>query len=267
MAWHRGRLASALFIKIWLPIATGDGGNEHDLFAVQEDVGFAAGQEDVFIDDVDVIKRRTIDANRPAGDKQFYISRVPEVANPVFENEPAYRTLKVPDAGFQLLGLYRYWNVIEYWSPNRKVMGEDWNQILTEFIPRIAFAKDRDTYQTEFIALIAKVNDTHANLWRSIRLRPPLGDCQLPVTLRKGQYPAALEHNPSPGRSDLTPDAFDMHFGFFCALSVGGFLPAPAEFLLIYCCSASSCVLRASEETPREFLRSFHSGCRAARPP
>jgi hypothetical protein len=60
MAWHRGRLASALFIKIWLPIATGNGGNEHDLFAVQEDVGFATGQEDVFIDDVDVIKRRNL---------------------------------------------------------------------------------------------------------------------------------------------------------------------------------------------------------------
>jgi C-terminal processing protease CtpA/Prc len=126
----------------------------------------------------------SIDVNRPAGDKQFYISRVPEVANPVFENEPAYSALKVPDAGFQLLGLYRYWNIIEYWSPNRKVMGEDWNQILTDFIPRIAFAKDRDAYQTEFMALIAKVNDTHANLWSSIRLRPPLGDCQLPVTLR-----------------------------------------------------------------------------------
>jgi hypothetical protein len=55
MAWYWAGFASALFIKIWLPIATGNGGYEHDLFAVKEGVGFAAGQADVFIDDVDVI--------------------------------------------------------------------------------------------------------------------------------------------------------------------------------------------------------------------
>ena len=33
--------------------------------------------------------------------------------------------------------------------------------------------------------LIARVNDTHANLWSApLQLRPPAGDCQLPVTIR-----------------------------------------------------------------------------------
>ena len=61
MAWYwANRLASALLIKIWLPIATGNGGSEHNLFTVLRGVGFAAGHADVFIDDVDAIKQRNL---------------------------------------------------------------------------------------------------------------------------------------------------------------------------------------------------------------
>jgi C-terminal processing protease CtpA/Prc len=34
------------------------------------------------------------------------------------------------------------------------------------------------------MALIAHVHDTHANLWSSLRVRPPVGNCQLPVVVR-----------------------------------------------------------------------------------
>ena len=57
--------------------------------------------------------------------------------------------------------------------------------MLAEFMPRIALAKDKDAYQLETIALIARVTDTHANLWSAPpQLRPPAGNCQLPVTTR-----------------------------------------------------------------------------------
>ena len=44
--------------------------------------------------------------------RQFYVSLVPNIGNPSFEHEPAYPTLKLPDAGYQLLALYRFWNII-----------------------------------------------------------------------------------------------------------------------------------------------------------
>lgn len=122
--------------------------------------------------------------NRPADGKQFYVSMAPNIGNPVFEHEPPYQAIRFPDAGFQLLAVYRFWNVIEYWSPYRNVMGEDWDEILPEFIPRVALAKDRDAYQREMMSLIAKVHDTHANLWSSLQVRPPTGACQLPITVR-----------------------------------------------------------------------------------
>jgi C-terminal processing protease CtpA/Prc len=120
--------------------------------------------------------------NRPRGD-QFYVSRTP-IGNPQFDHELLYGQIKLPDAGFQLLALYRFWNIMQYWSPYREIAGQDWPGVLREFIPRAALARTSEAYQLAMMALIAKANDTHTNLWSSIRLRPPTGKCQFPVNVR-----------------------------------------------------------------------------------
>ena len=125
----------------------------------------------------------SIQQNR-ANANQFYVSLAPGVGNPAFEHELSYGNIKYPDAGFQILALYRFWNIIEYWAPNRDIVGEDWNGVLREFLPRIALAKTSDEYQRELMALIAMVHDTHANLWSSLSVRPPVGECRLPVNMR-----------------------------------------------------------------------------------
>ena len=106
---------------------------------------------------------------------QFYVSLAPG-GNPVFIHELSYPRIKFPDSGYQLLGLFRFWNIIRYWSPYRDLIGENWDEVLSEFIPRVAQARSADAYQLEMMALIAKVHDTHANLWSSLRIRPPVGD-------------------------------------------------------------------------------------------
>jgi C-terminal processing protease CtpA/Prc len=116
---------------------------------------------------------------------QFYVSLAPGVGNPQFEHESAYPALKFPDAGYQLLALYRFWNIIQYWYPNRNILDDDWVSVLTGFIPKIALGKNKDEYQLEMLALIAKVTDTHANLSSAPQQsRPPAGTCQLPVVTR-----------------------------------------------------------------------------------
>jgi len=126
---------------------------------------------------------RAIHANRSTG-KQFYVSQDPNIGNPVFDHELPYRNIRSRDAGFQLLALYRYWNIIEYWFPYRDVLGEDWDRVLTEFIPKMALAKNFEDSQRELMALIARAHDTHSNLWSSLQVRPPTGACQLPVAVR-----------------------------------------------------------------------------------
>ena len=56
--------------------------------------------------------------------------------------------------------------------------------MLKEFIPRVATAKDKDSYAREMMELIAEIHDTHANLWSSLNLRPPVGECRVPVNVR-----------------------------------------------------------------------------------
>ena len=116
---------------------------------------------------------------------QFYVSPTPGTGNPSFNHELPYVNVRFPDAGFQLLSLYRFWNMVEYWYPNRDILDEDWDQVLKDFIPRMALARSKDAYQLEAVQLISKVTDTHANLWSMPpTLRPPAGICQIPVTAR-----------------------------------------------------------------------------------
>jgi hypothetical protein len=146
---------------------------------------------------------RKIRANRPAAGSQFYVSQARGVGNPVFQNEPNY-SVPLPDAGFQILALYRYWNIIEYWYPYRDLIGDrNWNAILTELLSRIALSKDRDSYVREMLALVARVQDTHANLWTSLAVRPPVGTCQVPVDVRfvEQQAVIATYSNPELGKA------------------------------------------------------------------
>jgi len=119
--------------------------------------------------------------SRPADGKQFYVARGRE-GNPKFEHELSYPALKT-DAGLQLLALFRFWNIIEYWFPYRNLIA-DWDAVLRDSIPRIALAQSFDDYQLQLMRVIAAVQDSHANLFSSLKLRPPVGECQLPVILR-----------------------------------------------------------------------------------
>lgn len=142
-----------------------------------------------WIDDKRLLGRRlsgqlkTIYTNRVDG-QQFFVSLIPGVLNPSFDHELSYADVRFPDAGFQLLALFRLWNILQYWSPNRVAADQNWDQVLAEFIPKVALAKDKNAFQLAMMALIAKENDTHANLWSALPLRPPTGECSLAIDVR-----------------------------------------------------------------------------------
>ena len=121
-------------------------------------------------------KQRAVDA-------QFYVSRRP-AGNANFESELPFTRIQLPDSGFQLLALFRFWNAVEYWFPYRDLIEEDWGGVLREFLPRLALAESRDAYALELMQLVARVNDSHANVWNAVHLRPPQGPCSYPVKLR-----------------------------------------------------------------------------------
>ena len=73
----------------------------------------------------------------------YYIEFTPDVGNPQFKNERQYNNIQPdPDTGYRLLSLYRYWNVIQYFSPYKNLLEENWNDVLTEFLPKFIKATD-----------------------------------------------------------------------------------------------------------------------------
>lgn len=119
-------------------------------------------------------------------DKSYYISMEPQVGNPVFDHENPYRYMKTPDGGYRLLSLYRFWNIIQYFFPYKHLIGEDWQTVLPEFVPKFAAANDSLTYRLAALELIGRIHDTHANLW---------GDPIVRANLKGNHYaPAQLRH-------------------------------------------------------------------------
>lgn len=97
--------------------------------------------------------------------KHFYVNAYPGVGNPDFINENPYPKMQAEDDGFRLLTLYRYWNMIQYFFPYRHLIGEDWKDVLGEFVPKFMEADDTQTYVLMTLELIGRIHDTHANVW------------------------------------------------------------------------------------------------------
>lgn len=126
----------------------------------------------------------TIHVNRPSVTAQRYVAFTANVGNPDFTREARYAHLPAPDAGYRLLALFRFWNIIKYWFPYRDVIGEDWEGVLREFIPDMMEPMSGDAYRRALIRLIARVHDTHANIWSDLRVQPPTGTDAAPLILR-----------------------------------------------------------------------------------
>lgn len=109
-------------------------------------------------------KIQEIYSNRHQGD-HYYISMDPNVNNPEFINEKSYSDASYPDAGFRLLALYRFWNMIQYFFPSKYLTDKNWDEVLKEYIPRFISTKDELEYELESLQVIGDINDTHANLW------------------------------------------------------------------------------------------------------
>lgn len=95
----------------------------------------------------------------------YYVNLNTGARNPDFKFEKPYHEMGYPDAGFRLLCLFRYWNIIQYYFPDKNLIGEDWKNVLAEFIPKFINANSELNYKLTVKELTAKINDTHAFVW------------------------------------------------------------------------------------------------------
>jgi len=81
-----------------------------------------------------------------------------------YSGEHKYADMKMPDEKYRLLFLSRFWNAIEYFAPYKYLIGEDWDNVLKRFIPRIVAASDTLSYYKTLMQLAVSLHDGHSSL-------------------------------------------------------------------------------------------------------
>lgn len=81
-----------------------------------------------------------------------------------YQNEKEYDDMNYADDGYRLLGLFRYWNIVEYYYPYKAIIGEDWNKVLTRFLPKFVEGSDELSYKLAVMELTSQIHDSHVNV-------------------------------------------------------------------------------------------------------
>ncbi|NLR56934.1 hypothetical protein HGH93_02395 [Chitinophaga polysaccharea] len=110
----------------------------------------------------------------------YYLSIASGVGNPIFRHEFSPSGDLYPDEGYRLLALFRYWNIVNYFYPYRYNIEGNWNEMLTEFIPKVLNAGDKVEYAKVCLELICKINDGHAVLTGNSSLDSAMGHFTAP---------------------------------------------------------------------------------------
>ena len=97
-------------------------------------------------------------------DTNFYVGKIRDRPNKSFANEKPYADAVFPSAELRLLGLARYWNIVQYYFPYKYVIGRDWKDVLIEMVPKFKYAVDTVAYHLAMRELVASINDSHAFL-------------------------------------------------------------------------------------------------------
>lgn len=92
-------------------------------------------------------------------------------------NEKQYDSFS--DENIRLLGLFRYWNVINYFYPLKNYMDESWDKALYESIPLFKQSNTEEDYHKAISKLTNRLCDSHTSLPTSVdialfgKYRPP----------------------------------------------------------------------------------------------
>ncbi|RBL92397.1 S41 family peptidase [Chitinophaga flava] len=123
-------------------------------------------------------------ATHPHRGKNFYAHPGDDMDSAVStSNEKPYKDMLLPDVKYRLLGLFRFWNVINYYYPYKYAIGKPWDQVLLEMIPVMIKASDTLSYYRAIAQMAASINDSHGGLWPEV-FKPIAGKYMPPFNFR-----------------------------------------------------------------------------------
>lgn len=98
------------------------------------------------------------------GKKNPYIFNKGIMGNVRMEEEDARNgNLRFTEPRVRLLGLFRFWNMINYFYVHKHYMDVDWDEALYQAIPRFLAANSEQEYRLEIYRLMNLLKDTHAS--------------------------------------------------------------------------------------------------------
>jgi len=97
--------------------------------------------------------------------------------------DKAYDDMPYPPSEYRLLGAFRVWDVIDYFFPYKEFMGEDWSDVLRQFIPRMEAAKDALDYHLAIAEMVTHMHDSHSSVTSPV-LRNHFGEASAPIRVR-----------------------------------------------------------------------------------
>ncbi len=86
---------------------------------------------------------------------------VPPFASQVAQKDKPYPDMEFPGVEYRMLALFRYWNVINYFFPYKKLIGQSWETVLPRYIPKFEANKDAADYQMTVRELVTEMRDSH----------------------------------------------------------------------------------------------------------
>ncbi|MFT3825129.1 MAG: S41 family peptidase [Chitinophagaceae bacterium] len=104
--------------------------------------------------------------SHPAQAPNYYAQNNPnDDGNIITPNEKPYPEMKMPDVNYRLLGLFRFWNVINYYYPYKYGTATPWDKVLSELIPAFINAGDTLSYHKAVLRMAASIDDGHGGVY------------------------------------------------------------------------------------------------------
>lgn len=109
--------------------------------------------------------------SHPFQGQNFYAQNNPDDdGNIITPNEKPYPEMKFPNIEYRLLGLFRFWNVINYYYPYKYATDKPWEKVLTNLIPKFVKANDNIAYHKAVLKMSASIDDGHGGVYPFIDL-------------------------------------------------------------------------------------------------
>jgi|GEM_PF-2715670 len=132
-------------------------------------------------------KLQTVLAHRQQGDQRYIKFLRTEGLNiPVFQNEKRFPAAEWSKPEVRLLGLFRFWNAMEYWYPYKYNLPVSWNRILLNGIDEFLRADSPEAYNLAIMRLVTALHDGHGFVTSAVA-NNMMGHYYLPVRFKYAQ--------------------------------------------------------------------------------